>query len=64
MNLWNLPNREKDELEFFLEKGLLPRHCECKNGYKKNYTSANKTFFGNATSRCVSIKPICVQAIG
>jgi hypothetical protein len=35
MNLWNLPNIEKDTIEFFQENGLLPRHRQCKNGHKK-----------------------------
>lgn len=35
MVLWSLPNTEKDALEFFQEKGLLPRHRECKIGNKK-----------------------------
>ncbi|KAE9532401.1 hypothetical protein AGLY_010024 [Aphis glycines] len=28
MNLWNLPNSKKDALDFFQEKGLLPKHRE------------------------------------
>jgi len=35
MNLWNLSNSEKDAIEFFQEKSLLPRHHQCKNGHKE-----------------------------
>ena len=45
MNLWNLPNSEKDALEFFQEKSLLPTHRDCKNGHKKNCTSEKNEFF-------------------
>jgi hypothetical protein len=29
MNLWNLRSSEKDAVEFFQQKGLLPRHRQC-----------------------------------
>lgn len=42
MNPWNLPNSEKDALNFFQEKGLLPAHRDCKNDYKKKNVHQEK----------------------
>jgi len=65
MNLWNLPNSEKDALEFFQEKGSLPTHHECKNGHKKKlYIGKNEIddfmFYIIITFHCCDNFRICI----